>query len=158
VDTPVISLDILPTTLDALGVQPPENPPFEGKSLLPLLASNTKTHHETLYWSKGDDGEWAVRQGNWKLRSVKGQIELFNLAKDPAETTNVADRNPQLVQSLTSAFDAWIEPMADPITGGSRRWDVSAESRERTQRKQRHLRTREDRKRRRAAKQKEHAP
>ena len=38
IDTPVVSLDVLPTVLDAVGAAPPAGaPPFDGKSLLPLL-------------------------------------------------------------------------------------------------------------------------
>ncbi len=118
-DTPIISLDILPTTLDALQVKPPKNPPFDGKSLLPLLTGQTKTHHHTLYWCK-DGGEWAVRQGDWKLHTIKNQKELFHLGNDPSEQTNLADQNLDMLTKLNSAFDAWIAPMADPITGGSK--------------------------------------
>ncbi|MEE3220935.1 MAG: sulfatase-like hydrolase/transferase, partial [Planctomycetota bacterium] len=50
IDTPVISLDILPTTLDAIGKLPAGND-FDGKSLLPLLTGKSRKHHDTLYWS-----------------------------------------------------------------------------------------------------------
>lgn len=119
VDTPVISLDILPTALDAIGVEPPADPAFDGKSMLPLLAGKSKSHHDTLFWCKDGD-EWAVRRGDWKLRGVRGQVELFNLADDPSETTNLADRQSDTVKTLSRAFDEWVEPMADPITGGTR--------------------------------------
>jgi arylsulfatase len=88
-------------------------------SLLPLLTGQLKTHHDTLYWSKGADGEWVVRLSDWKLRAVKGKMELFNLDDDPSETTNLANVNPEMVKMLSGAFDAWIEQMADPITGGN---------------------------------------
>ena len=45
VDTPVISLDILPTALDAIGVEAPTDPAFDGRSMLPLLAGESKNHH-----------------------------------------------------------------------------------------------------------------
>ena len=118
IDTPVISFDILPTTLDALGQQPDENE-FDGKSLLPLLRGQTDQHHETLYWSKGD-GEWAVRRGDWKLQTTREQTELFNLADDPSETTNLTKQHPQRVKELAERYDAWIAQMPDPITGGSK--------------------------------------
>lgn len=119
VDAPVISLDILPTTLDAIGVKPPKKPAFDGKSLLPLLTGQSKTHHDTLYWCKEGE-EWAVRHGDWKLHTLKDQQELFHLGKDPAEETNLADQHPDMVRKLDSAFNAWIAPMAPPITGGPR--------------------------------------
>ena len=122
IDTPVISIDILPTALDAVGVYPSLETPLDGRSLLPLLAGQSKMHHDTLYWSEGDDGEWAVRRGEWKLRAIKERLELFNLAEDPSEKTNLADKNPEIVEALSSAFDTWIAQMAQPITGGNKRW------------------------------------
>jgi arylsulfatase A-like enzyme len=119
VDAPVISLDILPTTLDAIGVTPPKTPPFDGKSLLPLLTGQSQTHHDTLYWCK-EGGNWAIRHGDWKLHTLKNQQELFHLGNDPAEKTNLAAQYPDMVKKLASAFDTWLKPMADPITGGSK--------------------------------------
>ncbi|MFP6693408.1 MAG: sulfatase-like hydrolase/transferase, partial [Pirellulales bacterium] len=123
IDTPVISLDILPTTLDAIGKLPAGND-FDGKSLLPLLTGKSKKHHDTLYWSKGGDGEWAVRRGDWKLHVSKGRKELINLADDPSERTDLASKNLEVVKALTTAFSDWIRPMADPITGGEKRADA----------------------------------
>ena len=122
VDTPVISFDILPTTLDALG-QLPEEHNFDGKSLLPLLTGESQTHHDTLYWSDGKDGEWAVRRGDWKLHSVQGELELVHLADDPSEAKNLAEDHPDQVRQLSGAFDSWIALMAEPITGGGKRTD-----------------------------------
>ena len=96
---------------------------LDGKSLLPLLTGQSKTHHDALYWSDGGkSGEWAVRRGDWKLHTLKQQQELFNLAEDPSEQTNLADKQPEMVKTLSSAFDAWIAQMAAPITGGPKRW------------------------------------
>lgn len=150
IDTPVISLDILPTVLDALGKLPVEND-FDGKSLLPLFRGESTTHHDTLYWSKGGDGEWAVRRGDWKLRAVKEQRELFNLADDPSETTNLAEKRPELVQTLSSAFDAWIAQMADPITGGPKRWEPEPVKQPVTDREQERSKKRLERQKRRGA-------
>ncbi len=105
-DTPVISLDILPTALDAAGALV-EQHAFDGKSLLPLLTGQTDQHHETLFWCK-EGGEWAVRRGDWKLRYIGEQPELFNLALDPSETTNLASSRPEMMQLLTDTFDDWM--------------------------------------------------
>ncbi|MFZ5829500.1 MAG: sulfatase-like hydrolase/transferase, partial [Planctomycetota bacterium] len=129
IDVPVISLDILPTTLDALHVEPPAGIEFDGRSLLPLLTGQTRDHHQTLYWSDGGStGEWAVRHGDWKLYALRDQRELFNLAEDPSEATNLAEKQPERVQELTALYDAWLEQMAEPMTGEGKRWSAAAEA------------------------------
>jgi arylsulfatase A-like enzyme len=132
-DTPVISLDILPTALEAaglLGVAPSGGtgpaeagtPNFDGRSLLPVLRGETKTLHEHLFWSEGGaSGEWAVRSGDWKLVAGPTAKELFNLATDPAEAANLAVQHPDRVKQLTALYDAWLDQMAAPNSGQPKR-------------------------------------
>ena len=121
VETPVISLDILPTALEALGVE--GEPAFDGKSLLPLLTGASEKHHETLYWSAGgESGEWALRRGDWKLYGKKADLQLFQLAQDPSEEEDLSAAHPELVQELSADYEHWLASMAEPISGQARRW------------------------------------
>lgn len=127
IDTPVISLDILPTALDAIGIKPPAGPAFDGKSLLPLLTGAATRHHDVLHWDNGGlTGEWAVREGGWKLHGLRDQVELFDLAADPAETTDLAAREPDRVRRMTALHEAWLEPMPAPINGAPKRWTAAS--------------------------------
>jgi arylsulfatase A-like enzyme len=122
-DTPVISLDILPTSLAAAGLEPPQERPFDGKSLLPLLHGETKVLHEHLFWSEGgSSGEWAVRSGNWKLLASQDQRELYDLGTDPGEQTNLAKKHPDKVKQLMLLYDSWLDEMAKPNSGAPKRW------------------------------------
>jgi len=147
IDTPIISLDILPTALDAIGVGPPDAPAFDGKSLLPLLSGESKTHHDTLFWCK-EGGEWAVRRGDWKLRVAGGQRELFHLGEDPSEQTDLVGKHADTEKALAAAFKAWFAQMADPITGGNRKPKSEPAKGELTERKKERLKKRGDRKKR----------
>lgn len=58
----------------------------------------------------------AVRAGDWKLLMNPGgeDVELYNLADDPAEQHNVTDANPEIVEGLKQALGAWyVEVKAD---------------------------------------------
>ena len=123
-DTPISSLDILPTALAAAGVALPTEKPLDGKSLLPLLTQTTSRHIETFYWSEGGEaGGFAVRSGDWKLVQQRSQpkVELFNLAKDPAETTDLAPQSAAKVAELTKLYDTWLDQMAEPMDGVGKR-------------------------------------
>ena len=152
IKTPVISLDILPTVLEASGGQTSQLTSFDGKNLLPLLSGGARVHHETLFFSEGSRGEWAVRRGDWKLYAMNQRLQLFNLADDPAEKVNRADGDPARVEELKTAFDRWIAQMPDPITGGSKRAGSPTEPT--TKRQQERLKKRAQRKRQRKAKKK----
>ena len=153
VDTPIMSFDILPTALDALRKLPADSD-FDGKSLLPLLTGDTTSHHDTLYWSKGPEDEWAVRRGDWKLHWKRGQMELVDLADDPSESKNLADKHPEIVKTLRAAYDAWLAPMPDSITGKKKRVDTASETNPLTEREKKRAKIRAEKKKQREAEKK----
>lgn len=119
ISTPVISLDILPTTLDALGVAGARNAPFDGRSLLPLLSGEKRTLDRVLYWNSGPTkGEWAVRDGDWKAHGFKDRYQLFNLAEDPSEENDLAAKYPVQAKELYDRQLSWLKEMHASETGG----------------------------------------
>lgn len=118
IDAPVISLDILPTALDALGMDVPVKTPFDGKSLLPLLTGTSKVHHSELYWNSGEPkGEWAVRQGDWKAHGFKENFELYNLSNDPSEANDLVEKNTDKARELFHLHAEWLKEMVKSANG-----------------------------------------
>jgi arylsulfatase A-like enzyme len=104
---PVSSLDIFPTSLAAAG-QRVNVDVLDGSDLLPFLSGKKKgTPHDALYWKSGNKS--AVRVGDWKLVQTGGKSELFNLAVDPYEETNISKTNPEKLQELQKAYKRWDE-------------------------------------------------
>ncbi len=95
----------------------------QGISFLPsLLGEGDQRNHESLYWEFHEgEGKQAVRMGNWKgvrlnvREDNTGPIELYDLEKDPSETTNIADDHAEIVERLSiimsgrsrSTIDDW---------------------------------------------------
>eukprot|EP00913_Durusdinium_trenchii_P028464 g26692.t1 len=107
---PCISIDIMPTILDAAGVISPAGHRYDGISLLGQLEGGPPPSPErTLFWDYRRKS--AVRRGRWKLvvdeRGLKGQPGLFDLKQDPAEQTNVAGQHPDRVKELQAALREW---------------------------------------------------
>jgi hypothetical protein len=59
-----------------------------------------------------------------------------------------------MVKRLSGAFDSWIAQMADPITGGSKRWKAGAVKEELTERERARRKQRLERRKQRKAKKK----
>jgi len=111
-DTPVISLDILPTVVDALGLKASTGRSFDGKSLLPLLNGKTTTHHDALYWDIGPPKHtWGVRQGDWKAWGQGDVVELYNLKNDPSETKDLAATYSKKAEELAQLHKEWKREM-----------------------------------------------
>ena len=123
-DTPLWSIDLFATALNAAGLPMPTDKPLDGKSILPALKGETTKLHNELYWSSaGANGKWAIRSGNWKLVAQKNRIELFDLGKDLSESTDLAAKHPNVVSTLTDKYNAWLDEMADPVSKQEKRWN-----------------------------------
>ncbi len=115
-DEPVISLDILPTICGALGIELPTDRIYDGRNILPVLQKKQKSPlHESLFWD-GNDGIWAVRQGDWKLiQNREKELELYNLKNDLSEKTDLSSQNQPMVEKLKNEFIKWRSQMATPM-------------------------------------------
>jgi len=101
-------LDILPFCLSAAGVDPPVDRVLDGIDPLPALTGAAGSPHRSLVFEYGK--ACALRDGTLKIvRSAATKPwELYDLAADPDESTNVADTRPADVARLDAAFDAWV--------------------------------------------------
>jgi arylsulfatase A-like enzyme len=115
-DFPVLNLDVLPTIVTAAGGTVDPAWKLDGVDLLPYVTGANKNRpHQTLYWRYGP--QWAIRDGDLKLVVSKGggdQPELYNLARDFAETTNLASAQPDTVKQLRAKYDTWSAEQAEP--------------------------------------------
>ncbi len=105
----VTVMDLAPTFLELAGTEYPDDPglyPILGESMTNVLAGNTHAVHDENYTTVLSHGGRAyVRQGDWKLVNLEPpfderRLELFNLAQDPGEATNLASREPARVRAL----------------------------------------------------------
>ena len=112
ISTPINSIDILPTVIDATESKVPEGAQFDGKSILPLVTGQSDSHHTNMFWNSGlPKQEWAVRQGNWKAHGLKEKYTLYNLVEDPSETKDLAKKNPEKARELFDLHQKWLKTM-----------------------------------------------
>ena len=103
------TIDLLPTIAHLADGELSERA-IDGKNIWKLLSGEkvNSPHEDGFYYYKDTIAE-AIRVKDWKLRVVEDNIELFNLASDVSEATNVAESYPEVVEKLRqklNAFDA----------------------------------------------------
>lgn len=119
-DTPVSSADIAPTILAAAGIRPPET--MTGVNLVEAAASDGETGRDAIFGeifahdvvdidepAQGLLYRWCIRD-RWKLIVPAGEAEsaeLYDLAADPHETTDLAAKHGGVVARLRNLADAW---------------------------------------------------
>jgi arylsulfatase A-like enzyme len=114
IDVPVSSPDFFPTLLEAAGAKPAPSQVIDGISLVPILRGQ-RPPERALFWhyphygNQGGAPAAAIRRGPWKLIHwfEDDRVELFNVATDLAETTDLAAREPARVAALKSELAAW---------------------------------------------------
>jgi arylsulfatase A-like enzyme len=114
-ETPVIFTDLVPTLLEAAGVDVAKTVgPLDGVSLLPLLTGGTIAPrplfwHFPNYTNQGGRPAGAVREGNWKLveQYEDGSFELYDLASDVGETRNLAKEQSDRATALAEKLAMW---------------------------------------------------
>ena len=102
-----ISMDWMPTFLEAAGVAQHPEYPCDGISLLPVLKDPARRIERALYWRMKFRGQKAMREGDWKYFVNDDAEFLFNLAADPRERANLAGREAPRLSALRERFAAW---------------------------------------------------
>ncbi|MEC8554812.1 MAG: sulfatase [Planctomycetota bacterium] len=124
-NTPICSIDILPTLTECCGVETPNGHVIDGVSLKNHLVSGGKEDlvSRPLIWHfphyRGSITPYSIiRDGDWKLlhyyagKNGKGAgSELYNLASDPGERKNVIDANPELAERLKRSLMTELNSM-----------------------------------------------
>jgi arylsulfatase A len=126
-DVPVTSVDYFPTLAQIAQVELPNDRAIDGQSIVPVLKQQGTLDRDAIFWHfphfRGKLGPYSiVRQGDWKLikRYAEGKRELYNLADDLSETTDLAAEMPERVNQLDTVLQAWLEetgskmPKANP--------------------------------------------
>jgi arylsulfatase A-like enzyme len=110
-------LDIAPTVADVFGVRDDAGAEreFQGRSLLPLVegAPGKPLVVTRTVW---DRPRYALRDGRWTYLydSANGEERLFDTAKDPGETRNVASRHPLRSAWFRETLHQWMRTVFRP--------------------------------------------
>ena len=130
VTAPTHAIDILPTFLDLAGeVAPPDAPPIDGRSILPLLDGSCPPgawpdRPLFLQWHRGDEpvpfrnAMVVTRDRKWISVSAAGPEELYDVAHDPGEKNDLAAAEPEQTARLRAAYEKWFRDVS-----GNHRFD-----------------------------------
>ncbi len=98
--------DMMATFAELAGAVPPAA--IDSLSLVPaLLGRGAQARHEYLYWEFYESGfdQAVLLEGRWKgirLKSPAAPMQVYDLASDPGESTDVAARQPALVERMSA--------------------------------------------------------
>ena len=139
IDTPMMTIDLLPTIAEITGAKLPELK-IDGKSVWDIwTGKSNKSPHDAYFFYYESNELHGVRYNDWKLyfphtyRSLNGreggkdgypvnydmneidEIELYDLKNDISESKNVADQHPKIVLEIKSLADEMRKKLGDKL-------------------------------------------
>jgi arylsulfatase A len=113
VEMPVINTDWTPTVCALAGVEVSGLDGIDNSAL--LLGYKVEAVHRVFHWhfphytNQGSQPAGAVRDGDWKLiqNYDDGKLELYNLADDVSETTNLVERESARTSEMLRSLEEW---------------------------------------------------
>jgi len=111
--------DLYPTFCEVAGAKVSHS--IDGVSILPTLRGQAQEIERPMVWVRREGGKayegrayYAIRKGNWKLlqNNPFERYQLFNLADDPLEMTDVSKEHPKIFNELTRLLRQHIQRAA----------------------------------------------
>jgi len=124
---PAQHIDILPTLLELAAVKRRQGPPLDGASLAALLkggqapeglSSRKLFTHHFRNTQRPDEiaimpAPGSVRQGDYlAVQESDGKWRLYNLAVDPSQSFDIAQKNAAKTAELASAYREWFQSVS----------------------------------------------
>ena len=127
-DQLVCLTDIFATCAEIVGAESPPNGAEDSLSFLPTLLGKNSTDDRTTLVNHSNHGEFAYRDGPWKLvfkmsgrnlQQSRGRAtiaELYNLDTDIAEQNDLSKKHPEITRRMTLGLKSVIERGSSRIT------------------------------------------
>ena len=117
--------DLMATVAQVVGANLPDEAGEDSANILPLLHGEDRAVHEAVVHQSAS-GKFAIRTRKWKLLFCAGSggwtspndrqakqsglppLQLYDLETDPAETTNLQDKHPEIVERLAGLLEEYV--------------------------------------------------
>ena len=114
--TPVSGTDLYPTLLELAGLAARPDQHVDGISIVPAIHGKPLPNrplfwHYPHYGNQGGEPSSIIAEGEWKLIHYyeDGRNELYNIASDVGEQTDLANEETERVKAMHTKLTAWLE-------------------------------------------------
>jgi len=117
VDGLIHVVDMLPTLSKVAGASTDKCKPLDGVNAWPVISEGKPSSRTEIVYNV-EPFRGAVREGDWKLvwsNLLPSKVELFNLANDPNELNNLAEKNPEKVKELQARIEQLARESVKPL-------------------------------------------
>jgi arylsulfatase A-like enzyme len=145
---PMHIVDWYPTLVKLGGGSREQKLPLDGRDVWPMITQGAKSPHEAILLAGMQPTRAAVRMGDWKLlvnasdkdaeanptagataNTASEKVELYNLATDAGEKTDLAAKEPERVATLRAKLDEYLKEAVKPGDAGLPGYKAAREGR-----------------------------
>jgi len=101
----IVGFDLFPTFTEIAGLSKNIPDHLDGTSFKAHLLEQKNFPDRDIFFGYEPKLGTAMRRGDWKMIVKKDKVQLFNLRKDPQESTEVAAQHPEITKSMRKAID-----------------------------------------------------
>jgi arylsulfatase A-like enzyme len=113
---PVAHIDIFATAAGAAAAPLPQDRVIDGVDLVPYVRGDANGDpHKSLYWRSGNYRTLIADGYKLQVAERPNKTWLFDLTADPTEQTNLADHEPERVETLRALLAAKDAEMVAPL-------------------------------------------
>ena len=122
---PAVTSDILPTVLDVLNINYPDNRPIDGESLLPLLKNKTNERVNPIgfIYRNNEKVSWVTNRYKIISNDNGKNFEMYDLLVDKSETDNILDKNKETFSRLKGDLEQWLVSVKNSKNGADYKRD-----------------------------------
>jgi arylsulfatase A-like enzyme len=110
-------VDMFPTLATLAGASGKKEKPLDGVDVWSAIAEGKPSPRQEIVYNI-EPFRGGVRQGDWKLvwrTPLPSALELYNIAEDPSEKNNLADKNPTKVAELQKRIEQLAKESAKSL-------------------------------------------
>jgi arylsulfatase B len=117
VDQPIHIVDMFPTLAGLAGAPSGKQKPLDGLDVWTTISQGKPSPRTEVVYDI-EPFRAALRKGNWKLiwyATLPSRVELYDIARDPSEKTDLAAQNPKVVADLKERIEVLARDAVPPL-------------------------------------------
>jgi len=128
IDTPCVTSDFYPTLLSLLEISLDNQPLLDGIDIMPIIRGEQTERARPIAFQSPmrgkshralEERQLALSDNRYKILSFTNgnSYELYDLLEDPSETTDIASKHPDIVQSMKEELEKWCDSCRESLEG-----------------------------------------